>query len=100
MHAGPPLQPYMQNIVLRNRLNPVAFLADIRQAFLRIWIDERDRDAFRFFWVKDLTSFEIVKFRFAKLPFGCTSSPFILNGTLHEHLEYAMVEHVEVKEVL
>ena len=100
LHVGPPLQPHIQNILIRNRMTPIALLADIKQAFLQIWIEECDRDALRLYWVKDLSKYETVTLRFVRVPFGCTSSPFILGGTLHEHFDYCKQRHVNSKDVI
>ena len=48
LHVGPPLQPLLHDVLLRNRLKPIALTADMKQAFHQIWIDKKDRDAFRF----------------------------------------------------
>ena len=98
LHTGPALQPKLQNILIRNRMKPVTLLGDIRQAFLQIGIDKEDRDAFRFFWVKDLETFEVITLRFTRLPFGCASSPFILRATLMEHLQ-SYTENIELKNI-
>ena len=98
LHMGPALQPKLQNILIRNRMRPVAVLGDIKKAFHQIEVDKKDRDVFRFFWVKDLKSMEVVTLRFTRLPFGCTSSPFVLGATLVEHINSYEEESIE-KEV-
>jgi hypothetical protein len=60
--------------------------ADVKQAFHQIWIQPKDRDVFRFFWISDLVHKDIVTLRFTRVPFGCVSSPFLLGATLQEHL--------------
>ena len=50
--------------------------------------------------MKDLFSFEIVKLRFTRLPFGCASRPFILSGTLQEHLNLFMTNDAENKTIV
>jgi hypothetical protein len=86
LQVGPPLQPLLHNILVRNRLNPIGLTVDLKQAFHEIWIDEKDRDAFRFFWISDMESKQTVPFQFNRVPFGCASSPFLLCATLQEHL--------------
>ena len=48
------------------------------------WGPEDDRDALRFLWVDDPFSEEpkIIVLRFARVAFGLSSSPFLLNVTL------------------
>ena len=48
-----------------------------------------DRDALRFLWVDDTSvGFpQIVEFQFARVVFGVSSSPFLLNGTLKYNVE-------------
>ena len=77
------------DILLRFRSYPVALTADIEKAFLMISIAETDRDALRFLWVNDITTIppEIVTLRFARVMFGVSSSPFLLNATIKHHLE-------------
>ena len=63
-------------------------IADIEKAFLNIAISPEHRDYLRFFWVDDIRSESpnIVTLRFARLVFGLTCSPAILNAVLHQHL--------------
>ena len=54
-----------------------------------ITIDERDRDALRFIWVDDVSKEEpeLREYRFTRVVFGVSSSPFLLNATVKYHLE-------------
>ena len=53
-----------------------------------ISVAEDDRDALRFLWFDDPLSEEpkIIVFRFARVAFGLSSSPFLLNATLKHHI--------------
>ena len=52
-------------------------------------VKERDRDSLRFLWTTDPNSdkFEPTPFRFTRIVFGVTSSPFLLNATVNHHVE-------------
>eukprot|EP00731_Ephydatia_muelleri_P019650 Em0012g475a len=65
-------------------LYKIAIIGDIEKAFLMTSVAPEDRDALRFLWVDDTSvGFpQIVEFRFARVVFGVSSSPFLLNGTL------------------
>ena len=43
LEIGPPLQPFIFDILLRNRMNKYCILGDIQKAFLQIRLDEKDR---------------------------------------------------------
>ena len=49
LHVGPPLQPLLHDVLVRNRFKPIALTAYVKQAFHQIWIDPKDKDAFRFY---------------------------------------------------
>ena len=53
-----------------------------------IAVRKEDRDVLRFLWVGDVNSAEpnIMEYRFARVVFGVTSSPFLLNATLLKHI--------------
>jgi hypothetical protein len=70
-------------------MNHVAILSDIKQTFLNIGNCKKHRDFLRFLWFKDPfnPSSEIVEYRFLRLVFGLTSSPFTLNRTIRHHLQ-------------
>lgn len=88
LQPGPPLLKDMTGILLRFRLHQYGMTTDIEKAFLHVNLDKDDRDATRFFWLanpEDPES-ELVVYRFKSVMFGATSSPFILNATLHKHL--------------
>ena len=79
-------------MLLRFRLNPLAIVRDIRQAFLQLRLDEKDRDLTRFFWNRVTrddggdcnTKDEVICYRFTRLPFGLICSPFVLSASLRE----------------
>ena len=87
LHTGPPLTPDILDILIKFRIQPIALVADIEKAFLMIAVKE-NRDVLRFLWVDDVNSAEpkIMEYRFARVVFGVTSSPFLLNATLLKHI--------------
>ena len=52
LEMGPNLLPELFATLLRFRVNPVAIIGDIHQAFLQLQLDEKDRDLTRFFWYR------------------------------------------------
>ena len=83
-------------MLVRNRLKPVALCGDIKQTFLQVRIREVDRDVLRFHWIRDSSQVETL--RSTKALFGLVQSPFLLAGTLKQHLEPLRTEypkHVE-----
>ena len=86
--TGPPLTSKLYDVLLKFRINPYAYTADISKAFLRIGLQEEDRNYTRFLWpsdVNDLSS-PVKTFRFKSVLFGATSSPFLLQATIDFHL--------------
>jgi hypothetical protein len=78
--------------LVRFRLNPVAIIRDIHQAFLQLQLDPKDRDLTRFFWyrvTRDVegsynTTDEVICYLFTLLTFGLTCSPFLLSASKRE----------------
>ena len=91
LKMGPSLLPEIFATLLRFRLNPMAIVGEIQQAFLQLQLDE-DRDLTRFFWYRVTrndggnysTTDEVIYYRFKRLPFGLTCSPFLLSASLRE----------------
>ena len=56
-----------------------------------ISIDQHDRDVLRFLWIDDTNTCkadpEVQVYRFTRVVFGVSSSPFLLNATIQYHLE-------------
>jgi hypothetical protein len=86
LEMGPNLLPEVLAALLRFRENPVAIIGDIQQAFLQLTLDWEHRDLTRFLWYRisqddkgnHYTTNEVVTYRFTRLPFGLTCSPFLL----------------------
>ena len=60
--------------------------ADIENAFLMVSVAEEDRDALHSLWVEDIKS-PLPRLVIARVVFGVSSSPFLLNATLQCHIE-------------
>lgn len=54
LHRGPVILPNLVGLLLRFRIPPIVFTADIEKAFLQIALHKSDRDCTRFFWLKML----------------------------------------------
>ena len=54
-----------------------------------ISVDKADRDALQFIWVDDISKDppDLRVYRFTRVVFGVSSSPFLLNATIRFHLE-------------
>ena len=95
LHAGPSLATPLFNTVLRFRSNRYAFIADIEKTFLQIAIDKNGRKHLRLIWFdninnvsnKNLFKSQLATYRLCRVPFGVTSSPFLLNATLIYHAQ-------------
>ena len=104
LYSGPNFLSKIFDILLRFRFNFIAILADIKQAFLNVQIAEEHKDFLRFLWYDDVTKerdAKMIIFRFLRVVFGVTSSPFLLNGTIRHHLnKYAEQEKTFVEKFL
>ncbi|GFR20888.1 uncharacterized protein TNCT_647371 [Trichonephila clavata] len=52
-HTGLNFTPNLFPLLIKFRMNPIAFVADLKMAFLMIEIYESERDFARFFWVEN-----------------------------------------------
>ncbi|XP_064475786.1 uncharacterized protein LOC135389683 [Ornithodoros turicata] len=87
---GPNLNSDLLRFLITFRSSPIILTADIRKAYLQIHIRPQDRDALRFLWIQELPSASnpypaVKQWRMTRVPFGASSSPFLLAATLHHH---------------
>ena len=87
--TGPSLTEQLVKVLLKFRLNPYAFIADISKAFLRVGLNEADRDFTRFIWYSNPEDKEsqLITYRFRSVLFGATCSPFLLQACLKYHFQ-------------
>jgi len=89
---GPNLLPLILSVLLRFRLYKCAILGDVSQAILQITLDVTDRDLARFLWYRVVpnsqgsydTTDEVITYRFTRLTFGVTCSPFLLSAIIRK----------------
>lgn len=91
MYRGPVIMEDLCGLLLRFRTQRIGIVSDIEKAFLQIGIQNDDRDVTRFLWLKDInepvTKENLQIYRFARVPFGIISSPFLLGATIQHHIE-------------
>lgn len=85
LYKGPPLQPQLNSVVMRFRINPIAFIADVKKMFLMIKLHPKDRDLLRFIWEDPLDKSMSI-YRLTVLPFGLSCSPYLAIATVHHHV--------------
>ena len=86
--AGPSLIIDLCKLLVQFRLNPVALVCDIEKAYLNLELHPNDQSAVMFLWRKNADQSEpILTFKFTKVPFGLTSSPFLLMAALNFHFQ-------------
>ncbi|EYB91440.1 hypothetical protein Y032_0206g1994 [Ancylostoma ceylanicum] len=103
LHQGPLVLPDLYAMLLRFRMLPYVAISDVEKAFLQIHLNEMDRDATRFIWVRDVdlpvTEDNIVTYRFTRVTFGLNVSPFLLAGTVTYHLHHVVENKELAKEI-
>ncbi|XP_045027163.1 uncharacterized protein LOC123470676 [Daphnia magna] len=89
LETGPNLNPDLLAVLMRFRLNRIAWIADIEKAILNIALYPEDGEAVRFLWVMtpEKPSSLLVAYKWKWVPFGLSSSPFLLRVTLNKHLD-------------
>nr|CAD2154976.1 unnamed protein product [Meloidogyne enterolobii] len=90
LFPGPMLMNDLMGVLLRFRLPKIVVVCDIAKAFLQIKITPEHRDANRFLWLKTIykpfSSQNIQCYRFTRVSFGLTCSPYLLAATITHHL--------------
>ena len=89
LYTGPKFGQSIFDILLRFRSHHVALAGDIEKAFLMLSMDKKDRDSLRLLWVEDthVEQSKILVYRFTRVVFGVSSSPFLRNATINHHIE-------------
>ena len=95
LEAGACLLPYLLDILLRSRTRKIAAVADIKQAFLKMEMNEHYRNLGRFLWFDDIhkENQSIVEYLFTRLAFRLTC--ILLNATVCHHL----TKYIDLKEI-
>ncbi|KRX84033.1 hypothetical protein T06_16712 [Trichinella sp. T6] len=99
LDAGPALQSDMVGVLLRFRLYSIAVQADIMKMFLQIGLKEKDRDVTRFLW-KDLSKDKLHVYRFNRVCFRLTCSPFLAMAVIRHHAELKKEVHPEAARIV
>ena len=79
---GPDSTCKLISVILKARIHPVFVKCDVRDFFMRVLMDEQDKDAFRFFFWTDRTKQSIIEWWTKVWLFGLLSSPCIANLAL------------------
>ena len=89
LYKGPNHIADLAQCLLRFMLGRYACVADIKQAFLRIWIRNSDRDAQRFVVAENIgdRNSKFICYRYTSVMFGSVASPFLLAAVLEKHIE-------------
>ena len=90
LHRVPVILEGICGLLMIFRTKKVGIIADIEKAFLQIGLQPKERDVTRLLWLKDInlpvTPTNTITYRFARVPFGITSSTFLLGATIKHNL--------------
>ena len=89
---APPLQNMLWDV--RAKFRPLILCADIKRAFLKICINEIEKNYLRFYWLNNLD--DVKALMLIRLLFGLIQSTFGLKGTLRTHFEKSSKKHFEL----
>ena len=102
LETGLNYTPYLFDMLVRFRSNPITITADIEKAFLMVGINNEHRDMLRFLWFDNPFSDDpaTVVLRFNRLMFGLRPSPSILGSVIQHHLHSYKKSEPEMAELL
>ena len=80
--------PFLNNFLLRFRDHNYSLSTDIEKTFLHVQLHSNDRTFTHYLWptLPDKPNSKLQAYRFAVVPFGSCSSPFMLAAVLNLHL--------------
>ncbi|EGT45359.1 hypothetical protein CAEBREN_32607 [Caenorhabditis brenneri] len=91
LHAGTNMITPIFGILLRTRCTKFIIVADIAKAFHQVKLQEEFRNVTCFLWLKDIhkppTDNNIMVYRSTVIPFGVSSSPFLLAAYITYNLD-------------
>ena len=89
LDIGPNLNPDFLAVLLWFHAYDIAWIADIEMAFLQIELEGEDSEAVWFLRVRDPADSKspTVDYSWKRLPFGLTSSPFVLKAVILKHVD-------------
>lgn len=94
LFSGPSITKPLFSILLRYRVDRIAIIPDMEEAFLQITVTEKHRNFIRFFWYKDVENIncnkiltaKLISYCICRLLFGVALSSFILSAILQNTL--------------
>ncbi|GFX68810.1 reverse transcriptase domain-containing protein [Trichonephila clavipes] len=81
--VGQILQPDIFTLLVRFKINEIAFTADIKQMYRQILIDPEDQNLQKIVWRKSLDS-NIKEYKLSTVTYGTASAPFLATRCLHQ----------------
>ncbi|EFO94461.1 hypothetical protein CRE_13318 [Caenorhabditis remanei] len=91
LHAGTNMITPIFGILIRMRCPRFIIVADIEKAFHQVRLQPEFRNVTMFLWLKDITApvsaENIEVYRFRRIPFGMSSSPFLLAAYITYNLD-------------
>ncbi|XP_035214153.1 uncharacterized protein LOC118187955, partial [Stegodyphus dumicola] len=100
LQVGPNLNPNILDVILKFREHDIAFSVNIEHVFLMISIAEEDRKYLKIFWFQNDNSESLKIMNMTRLPFGISTSPFILAATIKHHIKKYITKYPESYEML
>ena len=97
LYPGPNQLSHIFDILLRFRGKKIGILSDVRQAFLNVGIHDDHKNYLRFLWLDPDNCNETIIYRFLRVVFGVTSSPFLLQGTLRYHCDRVIEKDLSIQ---
>lgn len=86
---GPRLQDDLFDIMLRFRLNRIAFSADVAKMYRQILVDEKHRDFQRILWRENVNE-PIGEYRLTTVTYGTSPAPFLAVAAMQKHADNGM----------
>ncbi|XP_058840968.1 uncharacterized protein LOC131696445 [Topomyia yanbarensis] len=97
--VGPTVQEDLRSIIMRNRTHPVMLIADIKQMYRQVLVDEQDTPLQRIVWrVSPDTSMET--FELKTVTYGTASAPYLATRVLQQLADDERDEYPKAAEVL
>ncbi|CAK1599242.1 unnamed protein product [Parnassius mnemosyne] len=82
--VGPRLQPELRHILLRWRAHPVCFVADIKQMYRQVRVDEKDASKYQRLLWRPSQNKEVKVFMMTRVTFGVSSAPYLAVKSLQQ----------------